>query len=276
MSAPLEGGASLSFSAEDPTAFVVGLEAGQLFKGSLLANQLRTAQAVMREHAEVPWSAAAAALVARVPQASYSRLKQKVERDVAIGRDKEVLPSHVFAAGVNPRELYASPLTFCFRTHSGPVYAARFSPFHRNVFLSASTDGTIRLYNQLSPQPFHVVEVNSAPILCAAWSPARPLVFAAAASDGKLYLFDLKKSKGKPEVTLNVTDDGKTACTYVAFNTKSPELLSTADALGAVKIWRLSTFLAEPVPHELEALDTMASAGLQGAAARDDDDDDEP
>lgn len=273
MSAPLEGGAALSFSAEDPTAFVVGLEAGQLFKGSLLANQLRAPQAVMREVGELPWSPAAAALVSRVPQASYTRLKQKVERDTSIGRDKEVLPAHVYASGVNPRELFASPLTFCFQPHSGPVYAARFSPFHRNVFLSASTDGSIRLYNQLSPHPFHVIEPGAAPILCAAWSPARPLVFAAASADGQLYLFDLKKSKGRPEVTLNVTSDDKVACTYVAFNAKSPELLATADAHGAVKIWRLSTFLSEPVAHELDALDAMASAGMQSGGAQEDEED---
>ena len=34
----------------------------------------------------------------------------------------------------------------------------------------------------------------------AAWSPARPLVFAAGGGDGSLHIFDLKKSKGKPQV----------------------------------------------------------------------------
>ena len=98
---------------------------------------------------------------------------------------------------------------------------------------------------------------QGAPILAAAWSPARPLVFAAAAGDGQLFIFDLRKSKGKPEVTLKVTTD-KSACTFVAFNPASPELLATADAQGQVKIWRLSTFLSEPASHELEALDAMA------------------
>ena len=65
---------------------------------------------------------------------------------------------------------------------------------------------------------------------------------------------------GKPEVTLKVTSN-KAAVTSCAFNPKSPELLATADAQGFVKIWRLSTFLSESLPHELEALDAMASAG---------------
>ena len=71
-------------------------------------------------------------------------------------------------------------------------------------------------------------------------------------------------------MTLNVTTD-RSAVTFVDFNPASPELLATSDAQGFVKIWRLSTFLSEPLPHELEALDAMASAGLQRA---DDDADD--
>ena len=55
-----------------------------------------------------------------------------------------------------------------------------------------------------------------------------------------LYIFDLKKSKGRPEVTLKVTTD-KSAVTSVSFNPMSPELLATADSQGAIKIWRLST-----------------------------------
>ena len=76
----------------------------------------------------------------------------------------------------------------------------------------------------------------------------------------QLFIFDLRKSKSRPEVTLEVTTD-RSACTCVAFNPTSPELLASADAEGAVKIWRLSTLLSEAAPHELEALDAMASAG---------------
>ena len=75
----------------------------------------------------------------------------------------------------------------------------------------------------------------------------------------------------QPRVQSQVTTD-KSAVTFVAFNPKSPELVATADAQGAVKIWRLSTLLSEPVPHELETLDAMASAsvGKQGEEGDDD------
>jgi signal transduction histidine kinase len=43
-----------------------------------LAHELRTVQSILREHAELPWSASAAALLTRVPGAQYHRLKSKV------------------------------------------------------------------------------------------------------------------------------------------------------------------------------------------------------
>jgi hypothetical protein len=38
------------------------------------------------------------------------------------------------------------------------VYAVACSPFHRNFFLTASTDGTVRLYSQLETAPLLIME----------------------------------------------------------------------------------------------------------------------
>ncbi len=253
-----EGGAALSFSSHDPTSFVMGLESGLLVKGSLLANEARTARSVLREVSEIPWSHQAAALLTRVPPSHYSRLKSKVEKEAVLARGKQVEPSHVYAAAPEPSVLFGSPVTVSYSPHSGPVYEARYSPFHRNAFLSASTDASLRLYNQLQQAPCLVTEPGTASIFSAAWSPSRPLVFAAAAADGNLHIYDLKRSKAKPEVTLKVTTD-RSAVTCVAFNPRSPELLATADAQGFVKIWRLSTFLSEPAPRELEIFSRLVA-----------------
>ena len=252
-----EGGSALGFSKDDPTSFVVGLEAGQGYKGSLHANEVRTAASILREHAEVPWTPAAAMLLTRVGGAAYRRLKTRVEKEAVLARAKEVLPAHVFAAQPEPATLFTSPLSFAYHAHSGPVYEALYSPHHRNIFLTCSTDGSVRLHNQLQAAPFHVTDPAACAIMSAAWSPSRPLVFAAAGADGVLYVYDLLKSKGKPEVTLTVTTD-KSACTAVVFNSKNPSLLATADAQGHVKVWKLSSFLSEPAPREQAALERMA------------------
>jgi len=254
----LEGAAAFGFSRVDPTTFVAGLETGTLHKGSLIANEERTVNAVMSQRGELPWSRGAAQLMTRVPASHYHRLKLRIEKETILSRTREVQRENVYGAAPEMNVLYHSPVTFTYEAHSGPVYEAQFSPFHRNLFLTASTDSSIRLYNVLQPRPVHVTEPCSASIFGAAWSPARPLVFAAAAADGNLYIYDMKRSKGRPDVTLKVTDD-RSAVHAVSFNPRNPELLATADAQGFVKVWQLSHFLSNLTQGEQQLLDRMAA-----------------
>jgi len=255
----LEGGAALSFSAEDPNSFVVGLEAGQLFKGSLLGNELRSAKVIRTMNSDVPWTSAAAGLLTRVPAAHFQRLKMRVEKEAVLSRAKEVAPRQVYSAQPDASVLFQSPIMFSYDAHSGPVYAASFSPFHRNVFLSVSTDSSARLFNMLQPRPVHITEPSSSSLYSCSWSPVRPLVFAVAAADGHLYIYDLKRNKGKPQVDLKVTSN-RSPVYAVAFNPKAPELVATADGQGFVKVWRLSGDLSTMAPREQELLDKMMAA----------------
>ena len=170
----------------------------------------------------------------------------------------------VFAAGPSVDQIYHSPASFSYEPHSGPIYGIAFSPFHRNVFLSVATDSSVRLFNVLQPKPLLVTEPCSGTLFSASWSPSRPLVFAVGASDGHLYVYDLKRNKGKPDVSLKVTTD-KTPVYAVAFNPKEPSLVATADGQGFVKIWRLSGALSEMAPREQEAFDKLAGSREEGA-----------
>ncbi len=79
-------------SQEDPSLFVVGLESGQLYKCSTTAQSARSAEMVHAQRGEVPWSAAAAALVTGVPAAQYHRLKQRAEKDAVVARERQATP----------------------------------------------------------------------------------------------------------------------------------------------------------------------------------------
>ena len=98
-------------------------------------------------------------------------------------------------------------------------------------------------------------------------------MFAAGAGDGLLFIYDLKRNKARPEVTLKVTDD-KSAVTSVAFNPRSPELLATADAQGFVKVWRLPTLLSEVSAREADILNRMATRPAGSSSQNDIQDDD--
>ena len=41
------------------------------------------------------------------------------------------------------------PVTLAFLPHQGPAYAVAANPFHRNLFMTCSSDTTLRLYSAL-------------------------------------------------------------------------------------------------------------------------------
>lgn len=98
-----------------------------------------------------------------------------------------------------------NPITFSYEAHVGPVQGLDFSPSHRNLFLSCSTDATsmyrkllymliirlVRIYHLLKSKPLVIISPSGGYLFGVGWSPSRPLVFAAASDDGNLYLYDL-------------------------------------------------------------------------------------
>ena len=156
---------------------------------------------------------------------------------------------------------FRSPITLVYNSHNGPVYDVHFSPVHRNLFLTASTDGTIRLYNTLQPRPFQVLEPVSGYVFGVQWSPHRPLVFAAATANGSLLVYDLKKSRVGPVLQIPVNQT-KSSVYSLAFNRQS-DVLCTGDSKGTVKIWKLSPGLSSPISGEGKLLERIAASSYE-------------
>ena len=57
---------------------------------------------------------------------------------------------------------FHNPVTFVFKNHFGPVYAVDSSPFHRNIFLSSSTDSTVRMYSFLEVRMYSPLKLQLA------------------------------------------------------------------------------------------------------------------
>ncbi|KAI5937906.1 Cytoplasmic dynein 2 intermediate chain 2 [Manis javanica] len=151
-----------------------------------------------------------------------------------------------------------APVQFTFSPHGGPVYSVSCSPFHRNLFLSAGTDGHVHLYSMLQAQPLASLQLSHKYLFAVRWSPVRPLVFAAASGEGDVQLFDLQKSSQKPTVSIKQTQD-ESPVYCLEFNCQQTQLLAAGDAKGTVKVWRLSTEFTEQGPRETEGLDQLAA-----------------
>jgi WD repeat-containing protein 34 len=87
------------------------------------------------------------------------------------------------------------------------------------------------------------------------WSPTRPCVFACGSDKGNLLIYDLTQLGNDQVQVVHVSDKPVYG---VAFNSKRPGHLATADGDGNVKIWMLSHDLTKIDNAEMEKLDNIS------------------
>ncbi|KAJ2995330.1 WD repeat-containing protein 78 [Globomyces sp. JEL0801] len=114
-----------------------------------------------------------------------------------------------------------------YSSHTGPINKVKYSPFVPTVFLSCSSDWTIRLWNQDSEEEDTINDIS--------WSPLSATYFGTVSSNGRLEIWDLEFSVLDPIINHNVLDRQLTA---VAFASQSPVVI-TGDDYGAVTFYKL-------------------------------------
>ncbi|XP_035524502.1 WD repeat-containing protein 34 [Morone saxatilis] len=155
---------------------------------------------------------------------------------------------------VTPR----APAVFSFRPRSGPVHSIHCSPFHRNLFVSAGTDGLAHLHSLLQADPLLSLRVSDSYVFQVEWSPTRPLVFAAATGQGEVHILDLGRRSLRPAATIEQGAAGQ-AATCLAFNRQNAHLLAVGKTDGTVSVWQLSADLTEQSPRESSQLEQIAN-----------------
>ncbi|XP_067826053.1 WD repeat-containing protein 34 [Heptranchias perlo] len=178
-----------------------------------------------------------------------------VEGGYVLKCSTEVLTRAALSSGSVPLK---APAQFTFSPHCGPVHAVDCSPFHRNLFLTAGTDGHVHLYSMLQAEPILSLQLAQTYLFSVCWSSVRPLVFAAATGEGTVLIFDLGQSCLCPAVSIEQNADRKPVY-CLAFNPKQPQLLAAGNAEGSVKIWQLSAELTKQGPREMILLEQLAN-----------------
>lgn len=251
---PTLGATSVAFSI-DASNFVIGTEGGGLVK-SLQHSKLLKRKGYVKS-GEWRYSVEAARILENVADVNRYEVKRHIERFVNERDGKKLVEvDDIFAARPKATNLYPNGGKFAFEPHSGPVYKVAFSPFHRNIFLSCSTDGTIRVYNMLRKEPLIYLEPTEGYLFDVAWSTGRPLVFAAADGKGNIYVYDLLKDMLSPVHTFQV-DKHSNKVTAICFNPADPSLLSSCDIAGKLITWQLGSELSSLQPTETAVLEKM-------------------
>ncbi|XP_015278344.1 PREDICTED: dynein intermediate chain 1, axonemal-like, partial [Gekko japonicus] len=79
---------------------------------------------------------------------------------------------------------YSSQFLDIFNAHHMAVDAVNWNPYHSKVFISCSSDWTVKIWDHTIKTPMFIYDLNSA-VGDVAWAPYSSTVFAAVTTDGK-------------------------------------------------------------------------------------------
>ncbi|KNC46958.1 dynein [Thecamonas trahens ATCC 50062] len=178
---------------------------------------------------------------------------------------------HLFIVGVEDgyihkcSKAYNSQYLETYVGHVGMIHAVQWNPFHPSIFISASSDWTVKIWDHALKTPLMSFDLNNS-VGDVAWAPYSSTVFAACTADGKIYVFDLSVNRHEPLCDQKVVR--KARLTHLAFNPDPDNYtLIVGDDRGVVRSFRLSPNLRqiakieEPKPQSL-LLDAPLDADL--------------
>ncbi|XP_070599753.1 dynein axonemal intermediate chain 1 [Erythrolamprus reginae] len=160
---------------------------------------------------------------------------------------------YLFLVGTEEGKIYKCSKTYSsqfldiFHAHHMAVDAVSWNPFHNKVFISCSSDWTVKIWDHTIKTPMFIYDLNSA-VGDVAWAPYSSTVFAAVSSDGKTYIFDLSVNKYEPICHQPVVAKKRNKITHVQFNAIYP-IIIVGDDRGHVTCLKLSPNLRK-MPKE--------------------------
>jgi dynein intermediate chain 1 len=149
---------------------------------------------------------------------------------------------HLFLVGTEEGRIHKCSKAFSgqyletYEGHSMAVYTVRWNPFHERIFMSASADWTVKLWDHMSRTPVMSFDLAQA-IGDVAWAPYSSTTFAAITSDGIIHIYDLSVNRNDHISRMKVVRKAK--LTHVAFNTAEP-IVIVGDDRGGVNTLKLS------------------------------------
>ncbi|KAM5258219.1 dynein axonemal intermediate chain 1 isoform 4-T4 [Hipposideros larvatus] len=142
---------------------------------------------------------------------------------------------------------YSSQFLDTYDAHNMAVDVVSWNPYHTNVFMSCSSDWTVKIWDHTIKTPMFIYDLNSA-VGDVAWAPYSSTVFAAVTTNGKTHVFDLSINKYEAICSQPVVARKKNKITHVQFNPIHP-IIIVGDDRGHVTCLKLSPNLRK-MPKE--------------------------
>jgi ribosome assembly protein RRB1 len=133
-----------------------------------------------------------------------------------------------------------------FRGHKGSVEEIQWSPSEQSVFASASSDGTVRVWDvrSKSKSPAITVNVSSTDVNVMSWSRQTSHLLASGADDGVWAVWDLRQWKGNAKPTpIASFNYHKEQITSVEWHPTDDSIMAVAAGDNTVTLWDLAVEL---------------------------------
>ena len=146
--------------AQDDQTFIVGTEGGSIFKCQIVEPQDKDISHFFESNTSgLRWKQEAIGILSNLPSKAIMDVKKKVERYVLDkGNDKDIWAPTVYSAKPDVKMIYSVPFNANYERHLGPVLGVSCSPFVKRLFLTCSSDGSVRLYDLLGHKPLITFE----------------------------------------------------------------------------------------------------------------------
>ncbi|KAM4740179.1 dynein, axonemal, intermediate chain 1, paralog 2 [Anableps anableps] len=133
---------------------------------------------------------------------------------------------------------YSSQFLETYDAHNMPVDTVKWNFFHPKIFISCSSDWTIKIWDHTINTPMFTFVLNAA-VGDVAWAPYSSTVFAAVTTDRKVHVFDLSINKHEAICQQLVVIKKKIKLTHIVFNPIHP-IIIVGDDQGNVISLKLS------------------------------------
>ncbi|XP_034519932.1 dynein intermediate chain 1, axonemal isoform X3 [Ailuropoda melanoleuca] len=155
---------------------------------------------------------------------------------------------------------YSSKFLDTYDAHNMAVDAVSWNPYHTKVFMSCSSDWTVKIWDHTIKTPMFIYDLNSA-VGDVAWAPYSSTVFAAVTTNGKTHVFDLSINKYEAICNQPVAAKKKNKITHVQFNPIHP-IIIVGDDRGHVICLKLSPNLRK-MPKEKKGQEVQKGPAVE-------------
>ncbi|KAB1252139.1 Dynein intermediate chain 1; axonemal, partial [Camelus dromedarius] len=155
---------------------------------------------------------------------------------------------------------YSSQFLDTYDAHNMAVDAVSWNPYHTKVFMSCSSDWTVKIWDHTIKTPMFIYDLNSA-VSDVAWAPYSSTVFAAVTTNGRTHVFDLSINKYEAICNQPVVAKKKNKTTHVKFNPIYP-IIIVGDDRGHITCLKLSPNLRK-MPKEKKGQEVQKGPAVE-------------